>query len=72
MVKLYVALPVASDVELTNHDITGKILEILIHNNQPSGSLNINFNSIGLPDGYYFYKLKANKQNLVGKMLKIN
>ena len=67
LIRYYI--PHQSSVELSVHDITGKVLQTLFKGNQSAGSHSINFNANSLPGGYYFYSLKTNNQKLVRKML---
>jgi hypothetical protein len=52
-------IPELSFVTLKVYDVLGSELEILVSENKPVGSYEIEFNATGLPSGIYFYRLQA-------------
>ncbi|MBA4250859.1 MAG: hypothetical protein C0425_00845 [Chlorobiaceae bacterium] len=54
-------LPMKSQVSLKVYDILGRVVASLIDEEQLAGVYNIEFNSIGLSSGIYFYKLVASQ-----------
>ena len=48
-----------SDVKLTVYDVTGKEITKLVNGRQIEGRYSVEFNSVGLSSGVYFYKLEA-------------
>ncbi len=47
-----------NDLQLTIHDITGRIIKTLVSGKKDAGSYNVSFNAEDLASGIYFYKLK--------------
>ena len=60
---------VASQVSLKVYDIMGREVTTLVNSFQDKGSYDVTFNANGLSSGIYFYKLSANGQQLINKML---
>lgn len=65
------ALPEQSMVKLIIYNIVGEIVNILIDKIQNSGYYEVEFNASNLPSGIYFYRLTANENILVKKMILI-
>jgi hypothetical protein len=53
------SLPQASNVTLTIHDITGRLVEMLVNETQRPGIHQVGWNRKDNPSGVYFYRLKA-------------
>jgi hypothetical protein len=52
-------LPVSSDVTLKVYDVLGNEIAALVNGYRPLGIYEIEFNTIDLPSGIYFYQLRA-------------
>ena len=52
------------------YDAYGKIVEILVDEEQQAGEYNVSWNAEGLPSGIYFYRLTAGDKVATGKMIK--
>lgn len=61
-------LPVAGWVELEVFDLLGSSIGIHQMNWYMAGAQTIHFDGTNLPSGIYFYRLKAGKSQVVGKM----
>ena len=59
----------ASPVSLKVYDVMGREVRTLVNSFQDKGSYDVTFNANGLASGIYFYKLNANGQQLINKML---
>ena len=51
-------LNVEGNVDLTVYDLSGKIIRTLVKEYQSARNYSVEFNTSGLPDGFYFYQLK--------------
>jgi len=59
-----------SFIELSVYDITGKLVEMLVNQNQNAGTYKLEFNGNKLSTGIYFYKLTSNSEIIsVKKMI---
>lgn len=47
------------NVSIKVYDVLGAVVAILVNEQKPAGSYEINFNADGLPSGVYLYKLQA-------------
>jgi len=56
-------------VKLTVFDILGNDVAILVNEEKPAGSYEVEFNAIDLPSGIYFFQLKAGSFVETKKML---
>ncbi len=63
------AIPNESKVELIVYDILGREVETLVNNQLKAGTYNFKFNGSKLSSGIYFYSIKTNNNNAVGKMM---
>ncbi|NQT27366.1 T9SS type A sorting domain-containing protein [candidate division KSB1 bacterium] len=52
-------LPEQSFVTLKVYDVLGREIFTLVNEDKPAGTYRINFDTIGLGSGVYFYQLKA-------------
>ena len=58
-------------VELVLYDILGRVVEVLVNEEQDAGYYKVNFNAKNLASGIYFYRLKAGDFVETKKMLLI-
>ncbi len=63
------ALPLATHVKLTIHDILGREVATLVNEEQSAGWKDVHFNASNLSSGVYFYKLQAGTFIGVKKLL---
>jgi hypothetical protein len=64
-------IPKRSNVTLKVHDVLGTEIAILVDEEKPTGSYELEFNAAGLPSGIYFYSLRASDFTTTKKMLLI-
>ena len=50
-------------------DVIGNEIMILVNEEKPAGSYEVEFNAFGLPSGIYFYSLVTTEFNEVNKMI---
>jgi len=62
-------IPKKSDVSLNIFDITGKLVETLVNENQQTGIYKVNWDASNQPTGIYFYKLMMEDQSKTQKMI---
>jgi hypothetical protein len=62
-------LPVASQVNLSLFDVSGRLVKVLVSGGKQAGSHALTFNAGTLGKGIYYYKLQAGKLNSTGKMV---
>jgi|GEM_PF-2707305 len=55
-------------VKLSVYDLTGRLIETLVYQNQPSGSHEVIFDGAGLASGVYLAVLEANGRRMVQRM----
>ena len=67
--KIKYSIKEPSKVTLKVYDILGREIAILINDNKPSGTYELNWNAANLPSGCYFYKLTAGNYTAVKKMI---
>ena len=58
-----------SYVNLNIYDILGREVASLVHQQIPTGTYNVEFDAYNLPSGVYFYRLQANNNIIVKKMI---
>jgi len=63
------SLDKAGMVTLSIYNVLGQKVAVLINNDQVAGNHSFTFNALDLPSGTYFYRLEANNQTFVKKML---
>ncbi|MBK9333454.1 MAG: T9SS type A sorting domain-containing protein [Ignavibacteria bacterium] len=56
-------------ITLKVYDLTGKIVAVLVNENQKTGSYEVNFDGYNLASGIYFYKLSVNDFTQTKKMV---
>jgi hypothetical protein len=64
-------LPVSSQVTIKVYDVIGDEVAVLVNEEKPAGTYEINFNASNLATGIYFYKLQAGSFVETKKMLLI-
>jgi len=62
-------LPVASNLNLTVYDVSGRVVAELVNSNYDAGIHEITFDGSGLPSGVYIYRLTAGEYTASGKMV---
>jgi N-acetylneuraminic acid mutarotase len=67
--KIKYQLPVQSFVTLKVYDVLGNEIAILVNEEKPVGSYEIDFKASSLPSGIYFYKLQAGSFLQIKKMV---
>jgi hypothetical protein len=63
------SIPIASHVNLSVFDITGRHVATLYNGWKNAGNQHITFSGSKLSSGIYFYRIQANEFNAVGKMI---
>ncbi|MCI0329716.1 MAG: T9SS type A sorting domain-containing protein [candidate division Zixibacteria bacterium] len=63
------ALPAESQVQLKLYNLLGQEVASLVNARQPAGNYQISFTADKLASGVYFYKLKADEEIAVKKMM---
>ena len=63
------SIPKSSYVNLTVHDISGKLTSVLVNSHLTSGNHSIKWNASEFPNGVYFYTLKSGKSVITKKMI---
>ena len=64
-------IPEQSFASLKVFDLLGNEVEILVDEDKPAGSYEVEFDGKGIPSGVYLYKLRAGRFNKVMKMILI-
>lgn len=67
-------IPSASNVKLSVYNVKGQLVKTLVDNNLPAGEHHVSWNGVdnnnnSVASGVYFYKLEANGQSEMRKML---
>ncbi|MBP1657303.1 MAG: 5'-Nucleotidase domain protein [Bacteroidetes bacterium] len=62
-------LPVASGVRLALYDLLGREVAVLVNEQKPAGSYEVQFDAAGLPSGVYLYRLTAGSFVQTRKMI---
>jgi len=62
-------LPETRVVELAVYDLLGKKVRSLLYGEQPAGSHRVDFDATGLASGVYYYRLKVEDGEKIGRML---
>ena len=62
-------LPDAANVKISIYDIIGKLVEKLVNEYRPVGSSFVTWNSVKIPSGVYFYRVKAGDYTAVKKCI---
>ena len=52
-------------VQLKVYDILGREVATLVNEEKPAGNYSINFNAVGLPSGFYFYRIAIHSDRLI-------
>jgi hypothetical protein len=56
-------------ISLKVYDVLGKEIAVLVNEEKPAGSYQVNFDANGIPSGVYFYKLKSGEFSKTKKMI---
>jgi len=67
--KIKYLVPQSSNVVIKVFDILGNEIEILVNEEKPVGTYEVNWNAANLPSGVYFYQLRAGSFVQTKKML---
>jgi hypothetical protein len=67
--KIEYSLPNFDKVKLQVYDITGKLVQTLVDENQNSGKYSVNFDGSNLPSGIYVYRLQVGSYSQTKKMV---
>jgi hypothetical protein len=62
-------LPMATNVKLSLFDVTGRLIEHIVNENQPSGTYRKSFSNLNLSQGVYFIRLESDDKALVEKVI---
>jgi len=60
---------IEQNVKLTVYDFLGREVAMLVNNKQKNGNYEVNFNSINMTSGIYFYRLEIGGSSISKKML---
>lgn len=52
-------MPEFSKVRLTVYDMLGREIKLLVNEEKPAGTYELNWNAANLPSGVYFYQMRA-------------
>ena len=63
------AVPQESKVQLTIYNTIGEVVSVLVNETQNEGFHEVDFNASALSNGIYFYRLVANENILIKKMI---
>ncbi|MGB6037034.1 MAG: T9SS type A sorting domain-containing protein [Cryomorphaceae bacterium] len=69
MATLEYNLIASGDVNITLTDITGRVIENRIFQNQPNGTFRMDFNTGSYADGIYLFNVNVSGQNHAGKII---
>jgi len=69
--KIKYQVPQASQVQIKVFDVLGNEIETLVNEEKPAGTYELTWNAVNLPNGVYFYQLKAGEYTAVKKMILI-
>ena len=67
--KIKYSIPLEGNVKLIVYDILGKEVKSLVNEYKKAGSYEIQFNSLALPSGIYFYKILSGRFFATRKMV---
>jgi hypothetical protein len=69
VVTLEYNLVASGNVNISLTDITGRVIENRIFNNQPNGTFRMDFNTSSYANGIYLYNINVSGQNHTGKIV---
>jgi hypothetical protein len=69
IVGIRYTLPMATNVKLSLFDVTGRLIEHVVNENQPSGTYRKSFSNTNLSQGVYFVRLESDDKALVKKVI---
>jgi hypothetical protein len=61
------SLPEAVTVRLTVYDVAGRVVKRLVSSPKPAGPHTLQWNTAGVPNGIYFYRLQAGRRVMTQK-----
>jgi hypothetical protein len=67
--KIKYSIPQSNSVSLTVYDILGSEIKIIVNEEKPAGSYEVEFNASDLASGIYFYRLQAGSFVQTKKMI---
>ena len=67
--KIKYRLPELSKVRLTVYDVLGREIKVLVDQEKPAGTYEIEFDGTNLPTGVYFYRIEAGKYSDTKKLM---
>ncbi len=67
--KIKYQLPELSKVRLTVYDVLGREIKVLVDQEKPAGTYEVEFDAANLPSGVYFYRIEAGKYSDTKKLL---
>ena len=67
--KIRYELPVASEINLTVYDATGKLVQVLVDEVKEAGRYEADFDASGLASGIYFYRLSTGAETMMKQMI---
>lgn len=63
------SIPATSNVKVVVYNVLGKLIAMLVNENQPKGNYKVNFDATGLSSGIYYYKIQSGNFSAAKKML---
>jgi len=69
--KIKYQLPLRSEVRLTVYDILGREIKVLVNQEKPAGTYEVQFDGSDLPSGVYFYRMETAKYSAAKKFILI-
>jgi hypothetical protein len=67
--KIRYSVPQISQVEIKVFNVLGDEVEILVNEEKPAGTYQVNWNAVNLPSGVYFYQIKVGTYTATKKMV---
>ncbi len=67
--KIKYQLPELSKVRLTVYDVLGREIKVLVDQEKPAGTYEVQFDGTSLPSGVYYYRIETGKYSDTKKLL---
>ena len=67
--KIKYQLPILTNVRLSVYDVLGREIKVLVNQEKPAGSYEVEFNGANFPSGVYFCRMEADKYSDTKKLL---
>ncbi len=67
--KIKYQLPILTNVRLSVYDVLGREIKVLVNQEKPAGSYEVEFDGANLPSGVYFCRMEADKYSDTKKLL---